>query len=76
MFTITSQYIIRKYLCLLVEFEVFPFLFLLSPAEEGHLHVSPEQNVSDGGQFGGTALHLQALLLHSHLTQVIAVPRL
>ena len=44
------------------------------PAKEGHLHVPPEQNLSDGGQFGGTALHLQTLLLHSHLTQVITPP--
>ncbi len=46
------------------------------PAEERHLHVSPEQNLSDGRQLGGTALHLQTLLLNSHLTQVIASPRL
>lgn len=47
-----------------------------SPAKKRHLHVSPEQDVSDGRQLDGTALHLQTLLLHGHLTQVLAAPRL
>lgn len=42
------------------------FWIWLLPAKESHLHVPPEENISDGGQFGGTALHLQALLLYSH----------
>lgn len=48
----------------------------LVPAKESHLHVSPQQNFSDSCQFGCAALHLQTLLLHGHLTQLVAPPRL
>lgn len=46
------------------------------PAEERHLHVSPEEDISDGRQLGGATVHLHALLLRGHLGQVITSPRL